>query len=100
MVSGCYSSDESCVGDPLFLPFVCRWHGYLGIGIRSVRGWYGEIGEFVAGMAIREWITSAKLAMPFTNVREWPGLLGSVREWRRLMGSAEQFQPLGTIKGN
>ena len=36
-----------------------------------------EFGEFVSGMAIREWLTSAKLAMPFTNVREWSGRHGS-----------------------
>lgn len=47
-----------------------RWHGYSGIGVSPVRGWYGEFGEFVADMAIREWLTRVELAMPFTNVCE------------------------------
>ena len=57
----------------------------------TVRGWYGRFGEFVTGMAIRELTTSAQLAMPFTNVREWSGPLESVREWTRFVGSTEQL---------
>ena len=47
--------------------------------------------EFVTGMAIREFTTSAQLAMPFTNVREWSGPLGGVREWTRFVGSTEHL---------
>ena len=73
---------------------VLRWHGHSGIGISLVRGWYGRFGEFVTGMAIRELTTSAQLAMPFTNVREWSGPLGSVREWTRFVGSTEHSKCL------
>ena len=52
---------------------VRRWHGYSGISVSSVPGWYGGFGEFVTGMPIRELLTSAKLAIPFTNVRKWSG---------------------------
>jgi hypothetical protein len=49
---------------------VRHWHGYSRIDISLVPGWYGGFGKFVAGMAIRELVTSEQLAMPFTNVRK------------------------------
>ena len=62
----CSSSDKYSAGDPFYLA-ICRWHGYSGISVSSVRGWYGGFGEYVTGMPIRELLTSAKLAMPIMN---------------------------------
>ena len=48
-------------------------------------------GGFVTDMATQGLLTSAKLAMLFTNVREWSGPFESVREWRWYVCSMEQL---------
>ena len=45
----------------------------------------------MAGMAIREWVPSVHLAMPFANIREWSGPPEELREGRRFLGSTEQY---------
>ena len=47
----------------------------------------------MAGMTIREWVTGAHLAMPFTNIREWSGPPEEIPEWTRFVGSTEQHPP-------
>ena len=71
--------------------FVRRWHGHSGIGFDLVLEWYGRVGKFVSGMTIREKVTSALLAVPFTNIRGWSGLFTNVREWTRFVGGIEQL---------